>query len=182
MLLAELFESRSANLYHGTNLASLVKMLETNIMKRGIYRSRFISFSRDSGMSINFAVGKADEQTGLKSVPVMLVMDQELLYRKFGKKLRPYNDLDTEEHGNTARSGSGSESEEALYSDIHGVNSFIKQIVIQMPVNKYRLGQLAPLMHIIEPILQDPRTVVRNFTDKNITGRQFLKLIDTQKQ
>ena len=191
MRIQELFESRGADLYHGTNLSTVNQILQSNTIKaRSSIHSevvprefkghqRTVSFSRDPGMSTNFARSKSGGEDGLTGIPVLLVIDQDKLHRTVGKRMRPYNDLELTNNG-TERANGGSEAEEVVYGDISNADSFIKKIIIHMPKNAGRAmaGDLAKCTKI----LSDPRTVVADFLNKNLTGRQFMDLIKSQGQ
>lgn len=188
MRINELFESREADLYHGTNLETVSMILQSNIIKarslikRGVIphlvkgQQRTVSFSRDPAMSTNFARSKAQHQQDVSGIPVLLVIDQNRLYRAVGKRLQPYNDLDLHK-GHTERSTTGSESEEVVFGDITNANFFIKKIIIHMPnhADSNMLNDLAKT-----DIINDPRVVVVDFIDKTLTGRQFMDIIQNQ--
>lgn len=186
MLLIELFESRGADLYHGTNLSKLNRIIQDNVMTgqswihsdvlptkfRGHHKT--VSFSRDSNMATNFARSKAGGETGLDGIPVMVVIDQEKLYRLVGRRLQPYNDLSLTATG-TERSKAGSESEEVVYGNISNINSVIKKIVVHMPKNSSK--NMLEVLAKCKVVFNDPRTVVVDFLNKNLTGRQFSNLV-----
>lgn len=186
MLLIELFESRSADLYHGTNMTKLTRILHDNVLTaqtpihsdviprevKGLKRT--VSLTRDSGMATNFARSKSGGEQGIDGIPVILVLDQDKLSRSLGKRMQPYNDLASVDHA-TERSRGGSELEEVVFGSIENITSYIKKIVVHMNANvkKENIKDFSKCKIVFD----DPRTVVMDFLHKNLTGRQFLDLI-----
>jgi hypothetical protein len=188
MRMQELFESRSADLYHGTNVAKLNRILQDNMLTaQSLIRSedipteykgqsRAVSFSRDAGIATNFARSKAGGEQGLDKFPVVLVVDQEKLHRAVGKRMQPYNDLGHTIAG-TERAAGGSESEEMVFGNINNVNAIIKKIIVHVPAGAHKsyLDELAKC----KVVMNDPRTIVVDFINKNLTGRQFMDMTKT---
>ena len=187
MRVYELFESRSADLFHGTNMPALIKMLHDNtlVARAPIHNEliprefkghrRTVSLTRDSGMATNFARSKAGGEEGINSIPVIIILDQDKLYRALGRRMRPYNDLESLD-GVASRGQVGSESEEVVFGNITNINSYIKKIVVHMPTNylKERYKDLDKCKIVFD----NPKTIVLDFLNKNLTGRQFMDLIN----
>ena len=187
MRVYELFESRSADLFHGTNMPALIKMLHDNtlVARAPIHNEliprefkghrRTVSLTRDSSMATNFARSKAGGEEGINSIPVIIILDQDKLYRALGRRMRPYNDLESLD-GVASRGQVGSESEEVVFGNITNINSYIKKIVVHMPTNylKERYKDLDKCKIVFD----NPKTIVLDFLNKNLTGRQFMDLIN----
>lgn len=193
MRLQELLESRSADLYHGTTLGRLNRILQDNVLFANTpihsklipqelrqYKNT-VSLSRSSKVATDFARSSSSGKSLAKSsLPVVLVLDQAKLHAKLGRRIRPYNDmqaLDTtygDQNKPSARSRGTTEEEEAVFGNIDNINSYIKQIVIHKPNDptKEALAELARY----KTILNDPRTIVTDYLFKNLTGKQFMNL------
>ena len=186
MKITDLLESRTADLYHGTDLARLNRIMQDNVLHANtpIHRSdipqqykgmtKTVSLARSSTVATSFArAASADDD----SYPVVLVLDQNKLYSKLGKRMRPYDDLPSmfgDKH--TPRAKGTSETEEAVFGTIADINSYIKRIVVHFP-ERYTKDDLAYVTKF-KNIMSDPRTVVVDFLDKNLTGLQFMRLVN----
>lgn len=191
MLLYELIcESRSADLYHGTNMTKLTRMLHDNVLvaqtpihsevisKKFKGLTRTVSLTRNAGMATNFARSKAGGEQGIDGIPVVIVLDQEKLHRKLGRRMQPYNDLASLAHS-TERAAGGGEYEEVVFGSINDLNSYIKNIIVHINPNVKK--ENIKDFNKAKIVFDDPRTVVVDFLNKNLTGRQFMQLA-AQKQ
>lgn len=156
-------ESKSANLYHGTNLDNALSILTSNTMNVGD-SSRGdegnVSLTRSFGEAWNFAQW-ADP------LGVVFVLDQLKLSNALGRKLQPFN-----------YDGGHDEQEEISLSDIKNISSYITQIVILWRddvEDEYDMNEYLR-------ILQDPRTVVIAQDDLNdkTTGRQLSRHLQSR--
>lgn len=117
MRLYELFtvtEMQEAYLYHGTSPISAELILQSNTLEAG--DENISSFSRHPGPA-----GTAPGNGSLGAV-VVFVIDRNLLYRDYGKKLRP-------------RSASGYgrvEAEEGIVGNITNFSKYIKEIWVDL--------------------------------------------------
>ena len=186
MKIIDLLEARSADLYHGTDLARFNRIIQDNVLQANtpIHRkdipnqykgmTKTVSLARSSTVATSFArAASADDD----SYPVVLVLDQDKLYRNLGKRMRPYDDLPSmfgDKH--SPRAKGSSEAEEAVFGTINNINAYIKQIVVHFP-EKYSKDDLAYITKF-KNIMKDPRTVVVDFLDKNLTGLQFMRLVN----
>ncbi len=192
MLLYELIcESRSADLYHGTTLDNLNRLLQDNVLiaRTPIHSTKIpqnfnqhtktVSLTRNPSVATNFA--RASSVNGdITGTPVVLVLDQNKLHQTLGKRIRPYDDLDSldKTYGDQNKAGSraagNNESEEVVFGNINNINSFIKNIIIHSPVKPSKEELVA--FNKYKKILSDPRVVVADYLNKNLTGRQFMQL------
>jgi hypothetical protein len=192
MKLAELLEARTADLYHGTTVAKLNRLLQDNVLLANVpihstdipreYKQykKTVSLSRNSTVATNFARSSSFGDDGVDGIPVVLVLDQDKLHRTLGKRMRPYNDIESldKTYGDQGKASPRSrgtvEDEEAIFGNINNINSFIKKIIVHMP-NDSSKAQIAEFARY-KMILNDQRTVVTDFLNKNLTGRQFMDL------
>jgi hypothetical protein len=149
-------ESKSADLYHGTNLDNAVDILQSNTLYRGDSTHSdegAVSLTRSFGEAWNFAQW-ADP------LGVVFVLDQLRLSAALGKKLKPFD------YG-----GGSDEQEESSTVDIPNVSNYIKQIVVLWRDDADELDADA-----YAAVLNNPKTVVVNQDDftQTTTGRQFL--------
>jgi hypothetical protein len=176
MRLQELFESRSADLYHGTTVEKLNRLLQDNVLMANVpihntnipqqYKQykKTVSLSRNPTVATNFARSTSFGDNGVDGIPVVLVLDQDKLHRALGKRMRPYNDMQSldatygDEDKVSPRSRGTVEDEEAIFGNIN--NETVAEF------SRYK------------DILNDPRTVVADFLNKNLTGRQFMDLVN----
>ena len=180
-----LTESRSADLYHGTDLEAAQEIMRSNVMTAKTQKLDLqnrkqgagVSFTRDFDVARNF--GKI--QGSNSNPPVIFVIDQSKLYRAVGKRMQPYayppdwGGEDDDDLEPSYRSQSSSESEENVLGDINNISSFIKQIIIFLPAGFTKKD----LYYYFEKdaLLTDPRTIIVRVGEKNISGRQFAELI-----
>jgi hypothetical protein len=194
MRLQELFESRSADLYHGTTVEKLNRLLQDNVLMANVpihntnipqqYKQykKTVSLSRNPTVATNFARSTSFGDNGVDGIPVVLVLDQDKLHRALGKRMRPYNDMQSldatygDEDKVSPRSRGTVEDEEAIFGNINNINSFIKKIIVHMPKNAHK--ETVAEFSRYKDILNDPRTVVADFLNKNLTGRQFMDLVN----
>lgn len=180
-----LTEGRGADLYHGTDFYSADQILKQNVMKakhhlihsslpqsfRG--HDKTVSFTRVMPVAKWFVDDNDD-------IGVIFVIDEAKLYRDVGKRMRPHehevpDDISPEER--TDRSTQQSEHEEMVYGDIPNISSYIKQIFVFIPKGRTTREALSELKYY--KILYDPRTTVVRSHKQNLTGRQFMQLLNT---
>lgn len=185
MRLQELLESRSADLYHGTNMSKLIRILHDNVLVANAPihsdliprefkgNKRTVSLTRSSEMATNFARSKSGGEEGIDAVPVVLVLDQGKLSRKLGRRIKPYNDLASLAHS-TERSAGGGEYEEVVFGNISDISYYIKKIVVHMNagVRKENIKEI----NKCKIVFDDSRTIVADYLNKYLTGRQFMQL------
>ncbi len=185
MRIRELFESSineqaRADLYHGTSLRGAVAILQANLIKANMSlhstvvptsvkgQSKTVSLTRSYQVATSFAWDKMykwDDATG-----VVFVLDQDLLKRDFGKRLRPYDDTDTEwfaqnlqRYDNVKgpvsyRSLNKNEIEEVIHGDIPNASKYIKRIIVFPPDGDRKSADLQRIEKT--GILNDPRAVM----------------------
>jgi hypothetical protein len=185
MKIRELFESlvneqARADLYHGTSLRGAVAILKSNLIKANMElhstvvpatvkgHSTSVSLTRSFDVARKFAWDKMYNWRDITGV--IFVLDQDLLKRDFGKRLRPYDDTDTEwfaqqlrrydnEKGPASwRSLNKNEIEEIVYGDIPNASKYIKQIVVFPPGGDNAEKKLEMIKQT--GILDDPRAVL----------------------
>jgi len=194
-----LIESRSADLYHGTSLPKASRVIKDNILAantpihstlvpqqhRG--QDKTVSLSRDVQVAINFARASASDNN---SLPVVFILDQALLSRDLGKRMRPYDDIDSMDKV-SKRSQGTSEREEAVFGSIQNINKYIKRIIISVPSvsapadDDYDRAPLtdrrlaAAQLQKFPTVAQDPRAIIKDIHGKQLTYRAFASLVNT---
>lgn len=185
MRIRELFESlineqARADLYHGTSLHGALAILKSNLIKANMPlhstvipaavkgHAKSVSLTRSFQVASKFARDSAYNWADVTGV--VFVLDQDLLKRDFGKRLRPYDDTDTEwfaqqlrrydnEKGTASwRSLNKNEIEEVIYGDIPNAGKYIKQIVVFPPGGDREAENLERIKQT--GILDDPRAVL----------------------
>lgn len=163
-------EAATADLYHGTSLHGLLKILETDVIKANMPihsdqvpaavkgQKYTVSLTRNRGVAQRFAW---DASSRRNDVGVILIINQDQLRRDLGRRVRPYDDTSSNwyrsraeiYHKQSLRPTDRSESEEVVYGDIPNANKYIKNIII-LPTNR------EDILKKIEQsgILNDPRT------------------------
>ena len=157
-----LIESLSSNLYHGTGFFGANLILESNTLEAGEFN--ICSFSRQAGpagIRGDNVVSKGNSAGG-----VIFVVDRDLLYRVYGKKLRP---ISPSGYGRT-------EAEEGVAGDIKNFSKYIKEIWVN--VTPYTLQDVLDsgdgtmidgasdmdiLTNIFPYLFKDPRVVFKSF-------------------
>jgi hypothetical protein len=188
-------ESKSADIYHGTRLPQAEQIIASNtfIARTPIHsdvlpkevkgNTKTVSFTRDPKQLYKFTTGDFHSEVG-----VVLVIDQGLLSRDMGKRLQPYNDMETQWYKDqsarydrystpkttSARSRNATEVEELVFGNIPNANKYIKKILVYMYdsndyATKAREDRLAK-----SPLLNDPRTVI--IDGLHYTPRQFRQM------
>ena len=134
-----LLETRDAYLYHGTVTTRAESILADNVLRA---TTDFDAYDTDPAMNLKYAKKTGAKETVSVSrdlltakeyaqdwhdwhdsynadfdLPCVLVLDQQRLRRDIGKKIRPAG----------RRQGS---TEEKIYGDIHGIQSYIISILI----------------------------------------------------
>lgn len=179
-----LTESRSADLYHGTNLAAAQEIMQDNVMHattqkqdlRNIDQGEGVSFTRDFSIARRFG----QYQGSRTDPPVVFVIDQLKLYQSVGKRMQAYAyppewGGEDDEPQASYRSQSDGEAEENVMGDIKNISSFIKQIIIFLPTGFTKKDLYTYFDKDI--LLTDPRTIIIRIGKNNISGRQFAELI-----
>jgi len=131
-----IMESRSADLYHGTDLSGALGIIKSN----KISGNHGVSLSRDIRVAPRFG-------------NVVLSINQNLLYRDIGKRLKPQIDLD---YNSGKGPNQATEYEEYVTGTIENANKYITKISIIVPpenINDIDIGKYKPL-------LLDPRVIV----------------------
>ena len=179
-------ESRSADLFHGTSLAKLHRILaddvlvantpihSTNIPQKFKGYTKTVSLSRSPTVATNFARSSAvNAGLGSDSIPVVLVIDEALLYRDIGRRMQPYDDMDSlSAVGDNPRSRGTSEAEEVVFGSIANINKYIKKIIVNLPSTPAAIAELKKY----SKIASDPRTAIVDILGKVHTPRQFMDL------
>jgi hypothetical protein len=197
-----LLESRSADLYTGTSLVNANKILQDNILiaRTPIHSTKIpqqykqytktVSLTRNVQVAINFARANGASN---ETLPVVFVLDQDKLYRAVGKRMRPYDDLDSMEiqqrdpNTPSSRSRGHNEREEVVFGDIPNISNYIKRIIVHVPSKvdssipddeQYiTRRRAAEEMRKYPAVINDPRTVIRDILGKQYTYREFTNLL-----
>lgn len=186
-------EGRDADLYHGTSLEKLNRLLQDNVLyantpihsdlvpKQLKHYKKTVSLTRNSAVATNFARAASIKDDSNDSTPVILVLDQAKLYNSAGKRMKPYDDLEsldkTYSSGETSsRSRGPNEAEEVVFGSIDNIKSYIKKIIIQVPSDQAKVE-----LQKYKNILNDPRVIVTDYVNKSLTGRQFMSLASSKK-
>lgn len=194
-----IIESKSADIYHGTTLRRAEQIISSDTFiantpmhsdtlpnsKNGATRT--VSFSRSNRAMYKFAGGDHPTDIG-----VVLVMDQSLMSRDLGKRMVPYDDMntswyqlqqnrysDTLQDTTSARSRGANESEELVFGNITRANKYIKKIVIFITMaegttESYADEKIALLKK--SPIFKDPRTLITGTGSIFMRPREFINL------
>lgn len=146
-------ESKSADLYHGTNLEAAESILQMNKLLPGDGShgdEGAVSLTRNFGVAWNAA-------QWAYPLGVILVLDQLGLSQLLGRKLKPFD-----------WQGGSDEQEESSKLEIPNVSKYIKQIIVlwrdeDIDVDDY------------SEVFNNPKTIVVDQDDFNnkTTGRQF---------
>lgn len=165
MFISELFESKSAPLYHGTLLLPASKIVSQNELKP--YQQMFdqndkptgimyASLTRDYKVAERFIKSKYTEIDPWADQPVtgaIFELDQNKLAMKLGKKLRPFDDFAFSKVGPSRRKQM-SEYEEIAIGGIPNFRNFITMVYLfgdEEYIKKY--PELLKLPHkIMSPI------------------------------
>jgi len=169
-------EDYRADLYHGTTLPKAENIVQSNklVAHTPIHNlsiaskdSKTVSLTRDITTAVRLAGDFSD-------IKVVFVLDGSKLYQRYGKKIRPYDDTETDsykqnlrKYGYDDRADSkvrtriqpgGNEREEAVFGDIDNLDSFIKKIIIFYDPNsggddKEKLRQIVSK----SPLLNHPK-------------------------
>lgn len=186
MRIDEVISSSRAELYHGTTLYGAEQILANNVLKaRMPVHNKNIAPEDKLTVSFSRSIRVADRHAGdtyYGEIPVILVFDGALLKRDYGRKMQPYDDMNTdwyfsqfEKYGvypdisrkRSARSQYKSEAEEIIFGDITNVSKYITKIMIRYQLNRPRLPHPGDqekrerMDYRIKssPIMKDPRTV-----------------------
>ena len=128
-----LIESKSADLYHGTSLDGADGILESNYLEvnswgahdfddDSIYPSTVKGHDEASSLTRNFNVAKGYVQN--HDSGAIIVLDQELLARDLGKRLRPVDIHGFDDYNRRSK------DEELVYGGIRNVKKYIKNIYV----------------------------------------------------
>lgn len=189
MRLFELISPSSrADLYAGTTIEGAEKIVSSNKMiavtpihSKDIpeYNKKAVSLTRNKRVAEKLAGGTYNYWY---EIPVVLVFDGESLKRDLGKRMRPYDDTNTElfrAHAGrwenplrssvSGRSQGRTEAEEAIIGNIDNVNKYLKSIIIYHKRGSGHFDMIDRIQKLVDnsPLLKDPRTIV---TDK---GRAY---------
>lgn len=180
-----LIESRSADIYHGTDLESADDIIRSNVMiartdrqdPQGDSAGPAVSFTRDFSIAQQFG-----RENGSRINPaVIFVIDQEKLHRTVGKRMQPYAYpvyYDDDEIRPSARSSGEGEAEENVLGNIDNIKSFIKKIIVFMPRGFTKRDLYS--YYDKDALLSDPRTIIVRLYNKAVSGRQFQDIISKE--
>lgn len=141
MFVSDLFESKSAPLYHGTLLYPASKIVKSNELKpyQQMYDKNdqptgimYASLTRDYNVAERFIKSKYTEIDPWADQPVtgiVFQIDQNKLSMSLGKKLRPFDDFAFSKVGPSRRKQM-SEYEEIAIGGIPNFNSFVSKVYI----------------------------------------------------
>ena len=134
--LIDLVESKSADLYHGTSLEGADSILSDNYLEvnswgahdhpENVYPSTVKGSSDAASLTRNFDVAK--RYSSSNGSGAVLVFDQGLLARDYGRRLRPVNIMPT--HYSSSVSRTLGKEEELIYDGIKNVKKYLKQIYV----------------------------------------------------
>jgi len=197
-----LVESKSSDLYHGTNLYNAEKIVSSDtftanrpintdkIPKAVAGHNRTVSFTRDPAITAKFMHGDFGTDVG-----VVFVIDQGLLSRDLGKRLQPYSDVDTEVYraqaerwGNepkadtSSRSRGTTESEEVVFGNLTNANKYIKKIILITWDSKDANADRRAHQIRNSPLLNDPRAVVSDGATSVYSPKKFVQFYNDSKE
>jgi len=167
MFISELFESKSAPLYHGTLLYPASKIVRQNEMKpyQQMYDENdkptgvmYSSLSRNYSVAERFIKSKYTEIDPWADQPVtgiIFELDQNKLSMKLGRKLRPFDDFAFSKVGPSRRKQM-SEYEEIAIDGIPNFNNFVSKVYIygDEETIRHKYPELLKFPHEILPPIQ----------------------------